>query len=445
MSLAAVAPSSAPRLARRKATGKNTKRITALKHQAAMLKANKKFMLLIAGYASGKSHTLHLCVVSDVAAYPGVKILVLAPSYDLLRLNNVPAILEMLDEWGLKYSFNKSEYIVHLSNGSQIILRSMDNPARIVAFEVARSYIDEADVPSLPRMEEAWNKTLGRTRQVIYGPNNKIVSNRVWAFSTPEGFKFCYKRWVKLGGAQYGIVRAKTTDNPFIPSDFVQSLRDTYPSNLIEAYLNGEFVNLTSGAVYYAFDRKICDTDERIVSSQHYKEPLYIGMDFNVNHQAAVVFIERMFAGKKVLVAADEFFDLRDTPDMIDAIKKRYDGHKIIVYPDSSGKNTHTVNSSQSDHSLLRSAGFAIKANPQNPPVKDRIATMNGCLENGTILVNTTMCPEFTEALEQQIYDVNGKPDKSAGVDHVLDAAGYAVHYIQPIVSRKAYLTMVAS
>lgn len=432
-----------PRKVRRVRNSK-IRRITALKHQAAMLKAQKKFMLLIAGYASGKSHTLHLCATSDVAQYPGIKILVLAPSYDLLRLNNVPALLEMLDEWGLSYTFNKSEYIIHVGNGSQIILRSMDNPQRIVAFEVARSYIDEADVPSLARMDEAWNKTLGRTRQVVFDSKGQMVTNRVWAFSTPEGYKFCYKRWVKQGGPQYGIVRAKTMDNPYIPSDFVQSLRDTYPANLIEAYLNGEFVNLTSGAVYYSFDRSVNYSDERAISNEHFKEPLFIGMDFNVNHQAAVVFVERLMEGKKVYVAVDEFHELRDTPDTIEAIKNRYDGHKVIVYPDSTGKSVHSTNASESDHSLLRAAGFAVKVQSTNPLVKDRVATVNGCFENNTLYVNTDMCPELTEALEQQIYDTNGKPDKSSGLDHIIDAAGYPVFYIMPIVSRKAYLTMVA-
>ena len=400
-----------------------------------MLQQNKKFMLLVAGYGSGKSHTLHMCVATDVAQYPGIKLLVLAPSYDLLRLNNVPGLQNMFDEWGLTYEFNKSEYIFHMSNGAQVILRSMDNPDRIVAFEVCRTYIDEADIPSLVQMENAWNKSLARTRQVLYF-RNKIVSNRMWAFSTPEGFKFCYKRWVKLGGPQYGIVRARTVDNPFLPSDFVQSLRDTYPSQLIEAYLNGEFVNLTSGAVYYAFDRSANSSKEDVNGN----ERLHIGMDFNVNKQMAVVYVQR----GEAYHAVREFTDMRDTPDTIKAIKHAYPDNHICVYPDSTGKRSTSVKAGVSDISLLKDAGFTVKAKPSNPFVKDRVAAVNSAFEHNKLFVNTDLCPHFTEALEQQIYDLNGQPDKAAGLDHIVDAGGYPIAFIMPLTNRKAYLQAVS-
>jgi PBSX family phage terminase large subunit len=436
MNLAAVNSSSRPTLMRstRKQSG-GTRKVKVLKHQAAMLKSTKKFMLLVAGYGSGKSHALHLCVTLDAVRYPGVKLLVLAPSYDLLKLNNVPGLLTIFDEWGLKYRFNKSDYIIYLGNGSQVILRSMDNPSRIVAFEVARSYIDEADVPPLAHMEIAWNKTLGRTRQVYRQDNGEVIPNRVWAFSTPEGFKFCYKRWVKLGGPEYGIVRARTMDNPYLPGDFVQSLRDSYPAQLIDAYLNGEFVNLNSGAIYYTFDRVAHDVSTEIDP----KEKLFIGMDFNVGKQAAVVFVKR----GEGYHAAWEFTNQLDTPETIEAIKKRFPENTIVVYPDAAGSSRNTTGAGKSDHSLLKKAGFLVKVRKSNPFVKDRIASVNGAFEHFKLFVNTENCPEYTEALEQQVYAKNGQPDKQSGLDHINDAAGYFVSYTMPIVDRKSYLRVV--
>ena len=52
--------------------------------------------------------------------------------------------------------------------------------------------------------------------------------------------------------------------------------------------------------------------------------------------------------------------------------------------------------------------------------------------------VNTHLCPEFTEALEQQPYDKNGEPDKTTGHDHVNDAGGYPLVKLWPIVKRSA-------
>lgn len=447
VSVARIPSNSQPRLLHSSKRQKGSvRRIKALKHQAAMLAADKKFMLLVAGYGSGKSHALHLCAALDAVRYPKIKLLILAPSYDLLRLNNVPALLELFTEWGIKFTFNKSEYIIHLDNGAQIILRSMDNPSRIVAFEVCRSYIDEADVPTLAAMETAWNKTLARTRQVLTHAG-EIIANRVWAFSTPEGFKFCYKRWIKLGGPEYGIVRAKTVDNPFLPADFVQSLRDTYPAQLIEAYLNGEFVNLTSGAVYYSFDRTVQYSEEHATD----KEQLYIGMDFNVGKQAVVIYVKR----KEAYHAVKEFTGLLDTPQTIKMIRDHYPDNPINFYPDSTGTSRNTTNAGVSDHALLKHCEVVlnnglkythhgmVKARPQNPLVKDRVAAVNNAFEKNVLFVNVEECPNLTDALEQQVYDVNNHPDKTTGHDHVNDACGYPIAYIMPIANRKSYLSVV--
>lgn len=48
--------------------------------------------------------------------------------------------------------------------------------------------------------------------------------------------------------------------------------------------------------------------------------------------------------------------------------------------------------------------------------------------------VNIDNCPKFAQALEQQVYDVSGRPDKGSGLDHVVDAAGYFIHQRFPIL-----------
>ena len=42
----------------------------------------------------------------------------------------------------------------------------------------------------------------------------------------------------------------------------------------------------------------------------------------------------------------------------------------------------------------------------------------------------------MVEGLEKQAYDKNGEPDKTSGLDHVNDAAGYAVFYKWPVRGR---------
>src|SRR5690606_18508937 len=111
------------------------------------------------------------------------------------------------------------------------------------------------------------------------------LQNGVDVTTTPEGFKFVYNQFVKqlrdkpALQSMYGLIQASTYDNEAnLPDDYISSLFETYPEQLIQAYLNGQFVNLTSGTVYHCFDRKLNHCDDEI--RPH--ETLYIGMDFNV-------------------------------------------------------------------------------------------------------------------------------------------------------------------
>ena len=134
-------------------------------------------------------------------------------------------------------------------------------------------------------------------------------------------------------------------------------------------------------------------------------------------------------------------------PAMAQKLRERYtlQGHTVTVYPDASGQNTSSKNASESDLSILRAAGLRVRVNPSNPAVRDRINAKNALILNDKgerrLKVNTSACPVYTEALEQQAYDTNGDPDKSTGHDHHNDAGGYRLVMDWPIVRRAATVT----
>ena len=72
-----------------------------------------------------------------------------------------------------------------------------------------------------------------------------------------------------------------------------------------------------------------------------------------------------------------------------------------------------------------------------NPSIKDRLSACNAMILNSKderrLMVNTIKCPHLTEALEQQVYDDFGMPDKKSGLDHVTDAFGYFLVKKYPI------------
>lgn len=403
-------------------------KLTMTEPQARFFQNNAKYPAFVGGMGTGKSETMCNCAIRDALHSSSALIALYAPTYDLTRLITAPRMQEKLTEMGVSYKYNKQENIIYTSSSQcgDFVLRTLENPARIIGYESYRAHIDELDTLKRDQAEAAWNKIIARNRQKPAGIENAF--NRVSAYTTPEGFRFVYDRWGRNPKPGYEMVQAATYSNPFLPDDYVDSLRSSYPAGLIDAYIEGKFTNLVSGSVYPDFDRKLNHVDEFIKE----REALHIGMDFNRLHMAAVVYVMRN--GNPV--AVEEITDGRDTPYMAKLFNDRYvsKGHPVQVYPDASGQNSSSKNASESDLTILRQAGLTVRVNSTNPAVQDRVNSVNSLIMNGEgerrLKINTHTCPKFTEGLEQQAYDKNGQPDKSSGVDHVLDAGGYVCAHL---------------
>ena len=72
------------------------------------------------------------------------------------------------------------------------------------------------------------------------------------------------------------MVQASTYENEeHLPDNYIETLKETYPGELINAYIDGDFVKLTSGTIYNEFDRVKHNTDV----TWNGREALHIGMD----------------------------------------------------------------------------------------------------------------------------------------------------------------------
>lgn len=396
----------------------------------------KKFSAFVGGYRSGKTFVgcVRLCI--NALENPGIPQGYFAPTYPQIAdifYDTMPVVAEA---FGLFADIVPSKKRVYLRDNrgrclSTIVCKSMEHPHRIVGFNIAHALVDEIDCMPIKKADSAWKKIIARMSTVWPGRD----MNTIDVTTTPEGFNWVYRKFVKELASNpsqrplYGIVHASTRQNAKnLPKDYIKSLRESYPANLVDAYIDGLFVNLTSGSVYPSFCRKQNHTDATIRPG----EQLHIGMDFNINRMAATVHVIR--DGLPMLL--EEATSLFDTPAMIVELKRRFPGHSITVYPDASGKNRKSVNGSESDHSLLRAAGFMVMVNPSNPMVRDRVLAVNAMFLNieqkRRYLVNTDNCPVTTQVLEQQAYDEHGQPNKD-GTEDPVDALGYFIVQRFPI------------
>lgn len=370
---------------------------------------------LVGGFGCGKSFIGVLKTISKKLQYPGIDVAYYLPSYSLIKDIAFPKFRETLTAHNISYKLHETDKEFQTQFG-KIIMRTTANPEMIVGYEVGYSCIDEADIPPKEKMSRAFINIVARNRVKL--PDGS--DNKTDFVSTPEGFKFLYEFFVKNGNENRNLIKGKTKDNPHLPENYIETLREIYSNEQLEAYLNGEFVNLTSGSVYRNFDRKLNHSDREIKE----KDKLHVGMDFNVGNMNAIIHV----IDGRMPIAVDEITGALDTQDIIHKIKSKFSGHTIIIYPDASGKNRKT--SGPSDILLLKQARFIVKTLSKNPPVRDRVNTMNTSFLNAkgerNYLVNTNNCPVFTESLEKQAYK-NGEPDKTNGFDHTNEAGGYFI------------------
>lgn len=402
-----------------------TLEIALLNHQLEFIKDTEtRFLGLVAGYGAGKTRALILKTIDLAALNVGTDAGLFSATHELATDILLPEMDARLEEMKIRHTFRASprpSYELHFPHGTtRILVRSFENWRRIVGNNYSFACVDEVDTLKPDLAKKSWEKLMGRIR---VGKVNQVATT-----TTPEGFGFLYRFFVQGAGSDRRLIRATSLDNPFLPPEFIEDLKTNYSAELVKAYLYGEFVNLTSGTIYYAFDRLLNDCDDVPLPG----EALHIGMDFNIGKMAAGVHVIRNGEPR----AVDEFINLLDTPTMIDAIKQRYGNHSISIYPDASGKNRDTANAGTSDLALLREAGFRVIVNPSNPGVRDRINTMNAAFCNASgdrrYRVNVKRCPGYTQALEQQAWK-DGQPDKSSGWDHINESCGYFIAKLMPI------------
>ena len=403
-----------------------------------------KFRAYVAGYRAGKTWAGSSSLCGHAWEFPRVPLAYYAPTFPLIRDIFYPTIERVAHDWGITCDIKEANKEVHLHSGrtylTTIICRSMENPHKIIGFQVGSAMVDEIDTMPMKKADQAWVKIIARNSYTFEG------INRIDVTTTPEGFSFTYNRFKKslqdnpdLAGL-YGLVQASTYENEInLPDDYIPSLIDSYPAQLIEAYLHGKFVNLTHGSVYKEFSRGLNGSTETIDNS----EPLFIGMDFNVGKMSGAVFVKR--DGLPHLV--EEIINAYDTPDIVRTIQERYwkyengqfhKTHQINIFPDSSGASRKSVGASMTDIALLKLAGFRVIAPPANPPVKDRVNSLNAMIRSADGLrrfrVNVDKCPVMTESIEKQAYNDKGEPDKLSGYDNPNDAIGYYIHRDYPLM-----------
>ena len=374
-------------------------------------------LALVCGFGAGKTYALVSKSIILASMNVGCISAIFEPTAPMLRDILMRTMNELLELWEIPFTFRASplpEYQLQFKEGVHtILLRTILTYQRLRGQNLCAVGFDEADTVNKRDAEQAMNMALARLRSGDV--------QQFYATTTPEGHSWAFDTFEKNAKEDTRLIKAKTSDNPYLPEGFIDSLLENYPPQLIQAYLNGNFCNLTTGQVYDKFDRNIHVLETDPVINEH--EPIRVGIDFNIGNMNAVIGI----AAANKFIVIDEIAKSHDTDSLAKEIKARYPFNKIYVYPDASGGNRST-NASRTDIQILESYGFLNQSALSNPAIRDRVNSVQGMFLNGkgeSKMMISKKAIRLIECLELQSYNEKGEPDKDAGYDHMNDALGY--------------------
>ena len=361
------------------------------------LACGDRFTAFVGGVGSGKTFAGSAKALAECKA--GRLGLVVAQTYPMLRDATLRTFLEIAD--GAVRDFYKTEMRLEMRNGAEILFRSADKPDRLRGPNLHWAWLDEAALcPS-----QTWEIVIGRLRAGgTAGP--------CFVTTTPKGRNWLYERQ-----GQLTMFRASTEQNPYLDTEFIESLKASYTGAFAKQELYGEFVTF-EGLVYEEFNRDVhvCEHEGAFAR--------YIGcMDEGYTNPSVVLVLGIDNDGRAHIV--EEFYRRRVLQGDVVAEAKRlwkaYGIDTFYVDPSAAG----LIAEMRSESLVVMPADHAVMPGIQD--VKARLVVQADGSPRLTVAPScvNTMAEFESYAWKQSRQGVRDEPEKLN--DHAMDALRYGV------------------
>jgi len=396
-----------------------------LPSQAEFHRSEARFKGFSGPIGSGKSQALCQEAIRLSYLNAGRMGLLGAPTYPMLRDATMVALLEVLDSNEIPYDLNKAENSLTLQDtGSRILFRPVEEFERLRGTNLAWFGVDELTYTQ----EESWLRLEGRLRDPLA---TRLTGFGVW---TPKGYDWVWRRFIADRKPGYQAIQAPAFENRHILSkipDFYERLRSSYDQNFFEQEVMGAYLSMDGARVYTGFKRGVHIRGLKVIPHQ----PLRWALDFNVDPMSSVVV---QISGRTVYVLDEIVMRRATTQEACAAFLKRFPQHAagVYVYGDASGSAQQTTGAS--DFELVREHFMVHSTIPvqyrvpkANPPVRERVNTMNRQFLSAAGVVGAYVDPKCTELikdLEQVCFKADTMTidkDRDRARTHLSDALGY--------------------
>jgi len=328
--------------------------------QQQIISAPQRFKVVVAGRRFGKTH-LSIRELCRYARQPDSEVWYIAPTYRQAKMITWKKLRRRLLELRWAEKINETELSILLKNGSTISLKGADNYDSLRGIGLDFLVIDEfADIDPA-----AWYETLRPTLSDRQG--------HALFIGTPKGMNWAHDLYTAADSYpdEWASFQFTTIEGGNVTEEEVEAARRTLDLRTFNQEYCATFETF-SGRVFYAFDRKY--------NLMPWQEPsraiadIHVGCDFNVDPLTAVIAYK---IGNLLHVIDEIKISGSNTDELAQEIKTRYPNKHITVYPDPAGAQRKTSAGGRTDHSILRMAGFTVKARGVTTSVRDGVNAVN--------------------------------------------------------------------
>ena len=393
-------------------------------------------VLLSGSVGSAKSLFIAHMAVTHCLFNKGARCLIGRRSMPDLKDTILQTILEHLEddnlEEGVDYVHDKTKAKITFSNGSEIISRSWADGK----YKKMRSLL--LSMAIIEELTENDKNEFYKEIKMRVGRLPHIGENLIISATNPDApSHWAHKYFVNSNSSLRHVYYSVTTDNPFLPTTYIENLKETLSPKEARRMLYGEWIELAQDVVYYNYATSKNFIDKSYEFNRHY--PIDIMFDFNIALNKPMSAAIGQCVNNKFHIAKEYIIHSARTEDilyeMLDDGVFNTSSH-FRVFGDATGNHRDT-RSKHSDYSIIynflsnvANIKYQSLVPRSNPPIRRRHNLVNACCEdaNGEVKLYVYSDAKGSDEglrLTKLKEGANYIEDDSFEYQHVTTAIGY--------------------
>ena len=373
-----------------------------------------RFSALSGGFGCAKTFAGCMKGIILSALFPGNSGVVCRKTYPELRDSTRKTFFELIPHtWILNW--NESFNTLLLKNGSQIIFRPIDDIRKQRSLNLGWFYIDQAEETD----ENDFLDLVGRLRHPVPRQFGFLTLN-------PDGHNWIWKLFFDTDKPKYKGINSITSDNPYLPADYLESLKANYSKDWLDKFFYGSH-EVKSGVIFseYTDDMQI---DPFIIPTQWIKAR---GMDWGIDKPCTKVSVALGYDG--VFYVFDCYGKAGPSPEEhADNILERDRG---IAYQFTKMDSTawRREGTTKNESKLSVAMQFIKAGLSMSPATRDwsgSVLNLKSLMKQGKIKFFRGCCDPLIEEMKSYKWGrpVAGKETPAVGEDHYIDACRYVIY-----------------